>query len=175
MDPTERKYRHFILDALPNPDQALKAPLYDDDTFLFNVGLNCTKIWAAAECRLIKECSEPVYAHQNITYVKDLDIYATMGKSASSVGRYSEVADEMGQLTCGFSWMCSEDMVPYHRAQDSFCGDIADDITCPATPRNSFDAISFRFLLETHEERSGGLISRLNGIRKYEIALLASY
>ncbi|KAF8178824.1 hypothetical protein K438DRAFT_1769281 [Mycena galopus ATCC 62051] len=146
MDPTERKYRHFILDALPNPDQALKAPLYDDDTFLFNVGLNCTKIWAAAECRLIKECSEPVYAHQNITYVKDLDIYATMGKSASSVGRYSEVADEM----------------------DSFCGDIADDITCPATPRNSFDAISFRFLLETHEERRSCVFGKVVGVFRTE-------
>ncbi|KAF8214849.1 hypothetical protein K438DRAFT_1749922 [Mycena galopus ATCC 62051] len=38
------------------------------------------------------------------------------------------------------------DMVPYHRDQDGFCGDIAGDITCPATPRNSFDAMSFRHI-----------------------------
>ncbi|KAF8205236.1 hypothetical protein K438DRAFT_1757223 [Mycena galopus ATCC 62051] len=323
MDCTDRKYRRFIMDALPNPDQAFKAPLYDDDTFLFNVGLDCVELWAAAERRLIKDCPEPIYERPNITFrphqvlpedvlillpslvnIRDLlmlgrtcrffhrqctvelsrlmatlfaswrlswisvrfmlaqtnavlsgffvyqllflgsycsvdaevlDIYTTMGQSASCVGRYLEVAGKYerdeevespgvgitktvyyrlskqhariavhhcyeepretvfrGQLTCVFSWMCSEgifvgypdltfarktlvshsalslgggvydrtvcrklrevaachgvDMVPYHRDQDGFCGDIADDFTCPATPRNSFDAMSFRHI-----------------------------
>ncbi|KAF8140905.1 hypothetical protein K438DRAFT_1785288 [Mycena galopus ATCC 62051] len=172
-------------------DRAFKGPLYDDDTFL---GLNCTKIWAAAECRLMKECSEPVYAHQNITYVKDWDIYATMGKSASSVGRYLEVTDEMdeevespgvgmtktvyyrlagrharipvhhcyeepcetvfrGQLTCGFSWMCSE---VSHSALSLGGGDY-DGTLC-----------QMLFVLETHEEQRSCVFGKVVGVFRTE-------
>ncbi|KAF8184284.1 hypothetical protein K438DRAFT_1766375 [Mycena galopus ATCC 62051] len=288
-------------------DRVFKAPLYDDDTFLFNLGLDCAKTLAGGRaqvneeghnitfepyqilpenilillpllhlrdlnilgrtCRLLNcQCTAELnrllsaffsswglswigvrfmlaqteailtgfFVYQPFFFrgycgvdVKDLDIYVTRRKSVSSVWRHLEVAGEYemdeevdspgmemtktvyyrlagrhahisvhhcyeepretvfrGQLTRGFSWMCSEgicvgyldltfacetvvshsalslgdgdydrtlyqklrevaDMVPSHRAQDGFWGDIADDITWP---RNSFDAMSFRYI-----------------------------